>query len=121
MFGNYLSIALRLIRKQPGYAFINIVCLAVGMAAFFVITLFVSDELSYDRHHENSDRIYRIALDGVMRTGDIHTATTSPNWGPNLEAEIPEIEHLVRLKPPNQMWLVEPIRWIIRAIPSALS
>ncbi len=106
MFRNYLSIAIRLIQKQPGYAFINIVGLAVGMAAFFVITLFITDELSYDKHFENSDRIYRVAVHGVTSNGDVNTAMTSPSWGPEWMDEIPEIEALVRMKPPQQMWLV---------------
>jgi putative ABC transport system permease protein len=106
MFRNYLSIALRLIQKQPGYAFINIVGLAVGMAAFFVITLFISDELSYDKHFENSERIYRVAVHGVTSNGNLNTAMTSPSWGPEWVDEIPEIEALVRMKPPQQMWLV---------------
>jgi putative ABC transport system permease protein len=106
MFKNYLSIAIRLIQRQPGYAFINIVGLAVGMAAFFVITLFITDELSYDSHHENSDRLYRIAVEGATRNGEMRTAMTSPSWGPELQDEIPEIEAVVRMRPPNQMWLV---------------
>lgn len=106
MFKNYFSIALRLIQRQPGYAVINIVGLAVGMAAFFVITLFISDELSYDSHHENSERIYRIAVQGATRNGEMRTAMTSPSWGPELQDEIPEMEAVVRMRPPNQMWLV---------------
>lgn len=106
MFNNYLAIALRLIRSHPGYALINIVGLAVGIAAFFVITLFIADELSYDRHYQNSDRIYRVAVEGVTRNGDMRTAMSSPSWAPELDDEIPEIESMVRLRPPNQMWLV---------------
>ena len=103
MFKNYLSIAIRLIQRQPGYAFINIVGLAVGMAAFFVITLFITDELSYDSHHENSDRLYRIAVEGATRNGEMRTAMTSPSWGPELQDEIPELEAVVWMRPPNQM------------------
>ena len=106
MFRSYLSIVQRLIRKQPGYAFINITGLAIGMAAFFVIALYISDELSFDKHHDRHERIFRIALNGKTPNGDLNTALSSPGWSTPLVAEIPEIENMVRMKPPNQMWLV---------------
>ena len=106
MFRNHFSIALRTIKAKPAYAFINIFGLAVGMAAFFMITLFVWDELSYDTHHENADDIYRVALEGSFRTGEVNSAMSSPSWGPLIQEEIPEIMSAVRLRPPNQMWLV---------------
>ncbi len=106
MFRNYLSIALRNVQRKPGYAFINIFGLAVGMAAFFVISLYISDELSYDSHHVNADDLYRMVLTGEFRTGPVNSAMTSPTWGPAAEEEIPEIRQSVRLRPPNQMWLV---------------
>lgn len=46
MFRNYIQIALRTLKRKPGYAFINVFGLAVGMAAFFAISLFLSEELS---------------------------------------------------------------------------
>jgi len=106
MFRNYLAVALRNVRNRPGYAFINIFGLSVGMASFFVISLFIQDELAYDEFHGRSDRIYRLALVGTAANGPLNTAMSATNWAPALEAEIPEIERAVRIKPPNQMWLV---------------
>lgn len=106
MFRNYISIALRNLRTRKGYAFINITGLAVGMASFFLISLFIQDELSYDQFHENSDRIYRLALQSNTRNGTTNTAFSAPAWAPDLEAEIPEIERAIRIKPPQQMWMV---------------
>ena len=63
MFRNYLKIALRNLRKQKIHAVANIFGLALGIAAAFVLTLFVRQELSYDRGFADSDRIYRIATD----------------------------------------------------------
>ncbi|RMD96260.1 MAG: ABC transporter permease, partial [Calditrichaeota bacterium] len=60
MFKNYLKIAFRNLRKQKTYTFINISGLALGMACFILIFLYVSHEYSYDRFHENVDRIYRV-------------------------------------------------------------
>jgi len=66
MIKNYLKIALRNLRKHKGYTFINITGLAVGLACCLLIVLFVRDELSYDRYHDNADRIYRITLDALL-------------------------------------------------------
>ncbi len=60
MLRNYLKIALRNLRKQKIYAFINVVGLAVGLAFCALIFLFVRHEWTYDRFHENADRIHRV-------------------------------------------------------------
>ncbi|GMQ81277.1 MAG: ABC transporter permease [Rhodothermia bacterium] len=106
MIKNYITVSLRILLSQKGYSFINILGLAIGMAAFFLISLFVRDELSYDRFYENSDRIYRVVLEGTSRDGPLNTAMSATNWAPQFESTIPEIERAVRLRPPNQMWLV---------------
>ena len=106
MFKNYLSVALRTLRAKKGYAFLNITGLAVGMASFFLISLFIQDELSYDTFHPDADRIYRLAINGHTNSGPIDTAFSGTSWAPELEAEIPEIVRAVRIKPPRQMWMV---------------
>ena len=60
MFKNYLKIALRNIVRHKLYSTINIAGLAVGMARCILILLWVQDELSYDKFHENADYIYRV-------------------------------------------------------------
>ena len=57
MLKNYVKIALRNLQKYKTYAVINMAGLAVGLAACLLIVLFVQDELSYERFHENADRI----------------------------------------------------------------
>ena len=60
MLKNYFKVAVRNLRRWKGYAAINIFGLAVGLACFVLIALFVRDELSYDRYHTKADRIYRL-------------------------------------------------------------
>ena len=62
MFKNYIKIALRNIKKHKGYSFINIAGLAIGMACCILILLWVQDEVSYDRFHENHKQLYRLIL-----------------------------------------------------------
>lgn len=60
MLKNYLKIALRNLGKQKLYSAINILGLALGLAFCVLVLLFVNDELTYDRFHADSDRIYRL-------------------------------------------------------------
>ncbi|MBN1222257.1 MAG: ABC transporter permease [Candidatus Aminicenantes bacterium] len=63
MIKNYLRVAVRNLLKHKGYAFINILGLAVGIAASVLIFLYVTNEMSYDKFHEKADRTYRITAD----------------------------------------------------------
>ena len=63
MLKNYLKIAVRNIKRNKIYSFINIAGLAIGIACCLLILLYIQDELSYDRFHKNADRIYRINTD----------------------------------------------------------
>mgnify|MGYP006277518275 CR=1 FL=1 len=69
MIGNYFKTALRNILKHKSYSLINIIGLSIGIACFVLIGLYIADEMSYDRYHEKSDRIYRVVnvydFDGV--------------------------------------------------------
>ena len=60
MFSNYLKVALRNIMKHKGHALINIAGLAIGLTCCILIMLWVQDELSYDRYHENVKDVYRV-------------------------------------------------------------
>ncbi|MFQ5568705.1 MAG: ABC transporter permease [Rhodothermales bacterium] len=60
MIKNYLTIALRTVRRHKGYAAINIFGLAVGIACFLLMVLYIQHELSFDTYHEKGNLIYRI-------------------------------------------------------------
>ena len=98
MLKNYLKIALRNLRKHRGYAFINVTGLAVGIACCALIALFVRDELSYDRYHEQADQIYRLALDIDLSDDVLRLARSSPPMAPALLDAFPEIIEAVRLR-----------------------
>ncbi len=94
MLRNYLTIALRTLRKHKGHTVINIVGLALGLAACLLIALYVRHEVSYDAFHERSDRLFQVL--NVMREGDPMAVTPLP-LGEALRADVPPIERLVRL------------------------
>ncbi|MFB3133892.1 MAG: ABC transporter permease, partial [Rhodothermales bacterium] len=92
MLTNYLKIALRNLRRYKGYTAINVTGLAVGTACCLLIALFVRDELSYDRHHDNADRIVRVLV------GEQQTSTPTI-IAPLFTREFPEVETATRLYP----------------------
>lgn len=97
MLKNYLLIALRNIRRHIGYSLINILGLAIGMAACVLIWQHVTYEWSYDRFHNNIDNIYR--LKRVLWTSEgqkIESAFTVNGLGPLLKREFPEVEDFAR-------------------------
>lgn len=59
MILNYLKSALRQMKKHKGFSIINLAGLTIGIAVCFLLLLYIQDELSYDRFHQNADRIYR--------------------------------------------------------------
>ena len=98
MFRHYLTIAVRNLVKYKSYALNNILGLTIGFACSISILLYVQNELSYDRYHENADRIYRIVEGNDVKT--------PPLLGPTLEIEFPEIEHFVRIQGTAGIWLM---------------
>jgi putative ABC transport system permease protein len=73
MFRNYLTIALRILMRQRTYSAINILGLTAGVTASLLILLYVADELSYDRFHDDADQIYRVTFDGKLGDQEIET------------------------------------------------
>jgi len=99
MFKNYIKIALRNISRHKGFSFINISGLALGLAVFMLIMLWVRDEKSYDRFHQKTDLLYRLV--GKAKLGEqTFKAVVSPGeFVPFLQDVIPEIEESSRFRP----------------------
>jgi len=98
MLKNYIKIALRTLQKYKGYTIINVFGLAIGLASAILIMLYVQDELSYDQHHQNKDRIYRITFQGKIRSSEIQSALSSNPMGPVMRNEYPAIEEMTRFR-----------------------
>ncbi|MBY0432767.1 MAG: ABC transporter permease [Cyclobacteriaceae bacterium] len=94
----YLKIALRNIVRNKTFSFINIMGLSIGLVSFLGISLYVIDELSYDRFHKNSDRIYRAIISKTDSDGQISKWGSVPNkLAPTAAKEIPEVEKVTRV------------------------
>jgi putative ABC transport system permease protein len=95
MLKSYLLIAIRSLKRNKLHASINIIGLAIGMACYILITLFVQFELNYDKHNKNADRIYRMAIGLEANTWAISAFPI----GRLLKDNFPEVENFTRIKP----------------------
>ena len=93
MLKNYFKVALRSVRKQKGYAFINIFSLTTGLFCFLLIFLFTRHELSYDLFHDNSSNIYRVysQTPGNSFLGSDYFAVTPIPLAQALKRNFPEV------------------------------
>ncbi|REA57885.1 ABC transporter permease [Dyadobacter luteus] len=96
MLKNYLKIAVRNLWKHKVFSLINILGLSVGMAAGFLIFLYVNFELTYDRFHSKADRIYRMVTDVQTPSETIKADITTWTYAPFAKQEFPEIEAYAR-------------------------
>ncbi len=97
MLSNYLKIAWRNLRKHGGFTAINIFGLAVGLACCLLITLYVVDELSYDRFNAKANRIYRVNTNVKFGGNEMNMAVSPDPVGPTLKKDYPQVEQFVRL------------------------
>lgn len=109
MLANYLKVALRHLRRQKGYAFISLAGLAVGMGCAALILGYVRLEQSFDRFHENADRIVRIVQQqpGNSFMGSDRFAITPAPLGPALREEAPEVEAATTLSMSRSTLIVQ--------------
>ena len=98
MLKNSLTIAWRNLRKHSLYSLINIVGLAIGVAASLVITLFVIDELSYDTYNKKADRIYRVEAEVKFGGNQFKMTYRSAPEASTLIHDYPEVESAVRFR-----------------------
>ncbi len=104
MWNNYFKIILRNLNRYKGYTFINIADLTIGITCCFLIILFVMDELSYDKHFDNADQIYRVGVKGVVGEQEMNSALTSSMMSETLLEEYPEVRHATRMNyTPNML------------------
>jgi len=96
MIRNFIKIGWRNIRKHKGYSMINITGLAIGMACCILISIWVLDELSYDRFHEHSQNLYRVEENQDYSSRNYHVNVTPYPLAPALKEEIPDIQDATR-------------------------
>lgn len=107
MLNSYLKIALRNLWRNKSYSAIQIIGFASGLAVCLLMTLFVTDELSYDKFNTKANRIYRVNANFKIN-GDILNERLSPApLGPAMVADYPQIETAARIQEDDNLLLVQ--------------
>lgn len=99
MLTNYLKVIVRNFRKQWFYSVLNISGLAIGVAAFLLIAIYVHFETSFDQFHPRSEDIYRLTVHYSSPSGyNTHFARVDQDWTKDIPKEIPEVQKLIRFQ-----------------------
>ncbi len=98
MLQNYIKIAWRNLVRNRAFSAINIVGLALGLATCLLISLFILDELSYDRFNQKADRIVRVIFRGTMQGGKMNEAHVMPPVAQTLKTDYPDVLEATRLR-----------------------
>ena len=96
MLKNYLKVALRSLKKHWGYSIINISGLIMGMTCAILLLLWVQDELSFDKFHENIDDLYIVGERMYFGTDIQNWGSSPPALGPALKRDYPEVLNSAR-------------------------
>lgn len=96
MLKNLIKTAFRHFRLHPGYSLLNILGLTLGITSALFLILYVSDELSYDRYHDNADRIYRVSSKITEPDDQFTWIVAQIPFGPQVVADYPEVQSFVR-------------------------
>ncbi len=100
MLRNYFKVAVRHLLKNKTFSIINILGLSVGVACCIVIALYIQDELSFEKHFTDHERIYRIATTFSKDGKEDKFPRTSPPIAMDLADILPEIEVATRMMAP---------------------
>ncbi|PWJ53579.1 putative ABC transport system permease protein [Dyadobacter jejuensis] len=98
MLTNYIKIAWRNLRRNRITTLINVVGLALGLCASFLIGLYIWDELSYDRYNVKASQIVRVTLFGSMQGGKINEPHVMPPTAATLVEDYPEVVQATRIR-----------------------
>ena len=98
MFRNYLNTVLRGIWKYKIYSAINVFGLAIGLAASLLILVYVRYELSFDRYHENHERVQRVSLHGSLAGNEVNANATPYPLAATVANEFTQVESAARVR-----------------------
>ncbi|QHT68314.1 FtsX-like permease family protein [Rhodocytophaga rosea] len=97
MLKNYITIAVRTLVRQAVFSSVTIIGFSIGMTCVMLISLYVWDELQYDRHHQQHEQIYRVVQQQYFTGTSQALATTSGPVAAALQKDYAEVEKAVRI------------------------
>ncbi|WP_163417233.1 ABC transporter permease [Flagellimonas sp. HSM57] len=96
MFKNHIKIAWRSLKKQPFFSFLNVFGLAIGISSGLLISLYIHDELSFDKMFADTERIHRVDLDVKFGGTESKMAVASAPMADALVTDFPQVELATR-------------------------
>ncbi len=98
MLKNYLLVAFRNLMKYKSFSAINILGMGISLASFILITVFVMDEMKFDKYHPEGDRVFRLyTIMSSPESGERYTSMVQPVLATRLGGEFPEVEQTARI------------------------
>jgi putative ABC transport system permease protein len=97
LFKNYLLSLLRNAVRDKFFTLLNLLGLAIGITATILIFIYIQDQLTFDKHNENFDRIYRLEGDFFINEKQDLIAIVQIPLAPTLKDEYPEVEEYARV------------------------
>lgn len=104
LFKNYFLSLARNAARDKFFSLLNLLGLAVGITSSILIFIYIKNQVTYDRHHEHCDRIYRLEGDFFINQKHDLTAITQIPLGPTLKDEYPEIAEQARILPQRDLY-----------------
>jgi putative ABC transport system permease protein len=98
MIKNHFKIALRSLKKQPFFTFLNTFGLAIGMAGGLLISLYIYDELNYDNMFADADRIHRVNVDMKFGGEENLMAVVSAPMAATIKKDLPQVDMVTRFR-----------------------
>jgi len=105
MIKNFIKIAVRNLRKNKAFSFINIFGLSIGLTSFMLIASYVYNELNYDNYPAAAKNIYRVKLSAIGN-GDVAVyPNVDGGVGPGIKKAFPEVISFTRLSPSGPVFI----------------
>lgn len=103
MLKNHIKIAWRNLKRQPFFTFLNTFGLAIGMAGGILISLYIYDELSFDKMFADANRIYRVDIDIKFGGAEMEAAQTAAPLAAAMQNDFSQVETTVRFRTQGSM------------------
>lgn len=107
MLKNFINVAFRNLLKHKFYSILNILGLSIGLSCFMMISLFVLDELSFDKFHENSSNIYRMDFQAKLNGSDFISCKVGAPAAQAILNDYPIVEDAIRVSATGNWFIKE--------------
>ena len=97
MFVNFFRTSLRILIRERIYSILNVLGLSTGIAVALIIFLYLQNDLTYDRYHDNAKNIYRVNSIYISSGKENKFALSPVSFGPRIKEELPEVRSYTRL------------------------